>query len=118
MSQTRRALIICAPDAYANAIKPAKLLEYCRAHNYSAELYSTTHLSRMGATGIRAYLPGMGLRKLQLYGIEALDLLASKCPPALKKSLKSRLMLPMLRLRGRIVAAKLRPAGYDLIICE
>ncbi len=115
---SKHALIICAPDAYANAVKPNKLLKYCTDHGYTADLFSTTKLSRAGTDGLAAVLPGRSPRQWLLYALEAVNFLSEHAAPAIKQLVKSLVMLPITRLRGKILAGQLPKRHYDLLICE
>lgn len=118
MTQTKRALIICAPDAYANAVKPKQLGHYLTGHGYATEFLSTVYLSRMGKQGLRRFLPGASWGQLRLYSLEALDLIAGRMPHALRRKLRSKLYERILRQRGSVLSRRLADTPQDLIICE
>lgn len=118
MTQTKRALIICAPDAYANAVKPKQLGHYLTARGYATEFLSTIYLSRMGSQGLGRFLPGASWGQWKLYSLEALDLIAGHLPHGLRRGLRSKVYERMLRQRGSVLSRHLAATPRELIICE
>ena len=115
----KRALIICSPDGYANAVKPAKLSEFFIQHQYDVTMYVTNYLSRSGEQGYRSMLPGPSVSQLQLYCCEALHFLANRQRSSLLKKLGTSLVMQrMIKLRGKILADRVHSKDFDILICE
>lgn len=115
----KRALIICSPDGYANAVKPAKLNEFFRQHRYDVTVHATNYLSRLSEQGYRSMLPGLTISQLQLYCCEAIHFLVNKQRSKIIKKLGTSLVMQrMIKLRGEILADRLGPKSFDILICE
>jgi hypothetical protein len=115
----KRAVIICSPDGYANAIKPAKLKEFFVEHGYNVIVYPTNHLSRLGERGYQAMLPGLTLSQFRLYCCEAVQLAVNRRKLSFLRKLGVSLTTKrMIGLRGKILHKRLKSGSYDIMICE
>ena len=116
--RAQRAVIVCHPDEYANAVKPRRLVEHLQRRGLRAEILSTRRLSRAGSSGVRARLPGLRPRQLVLYFMEALEYLAVNRGAGAERIVRSLLLLRMMRVRGRLIADWLLKDECDLVISE
>jgi hypothetical protein len=115
---SKRAVVVCQPDEYANAVKPKRLVEHLRERGFRADILSTRRLSRAGCTGVRAKLPGPRPRQIALYVMEALEYFALRRRVAVERAFRSLLVLRMIRIRGALIAEALAHEGCDLVISE
>lgn len=114
----KNAIIVCSPDAFANAIKPRELKIFLEKRGYTVELFSTNNLSRLGK-GMARFFPGIGLNKLLLYSLEVIHLFAHvQKNRKLRKTLVSRITLPMMKLHTAILHSTLANRQNNLLICE
>jgi len=116
--RVREALIICVPDAFANAVKPRHLVEFLARRDVRATTFSTLGLGRWRVSGRGRRLPGPRPSDGLLYLLEALISLSHALPLPMRRWTRSRFMLPVMRLRARALIRVLRDRHDDLVICE
>ncbi|MEU5048047.1 hypothetical protein, partial [Streptomyces griseorubiginosus] len=70
---TKRVLVICQLDAYANGVKPVEIQRFLRQRGHDVRLVDTYHLSRSrrAPAQLAGRLPAPGIRKAALYATEA-----------------------------------------------
>ncbi|SAL82263.1 hypothetical protein AWB74_06206 [Caballeronia arvi] len=120
MSGSKRAVIICLQDAFANGIKPKEIESFLKRHGYSSVLiFESGKISRMAKTGFRRRLPAMQPLKLELYFYEAILALAKRLGSPIDRVAKSGLLWRMTLIRGRVLQKVLAEHDkFDLLICE
>lgn len=119
-SVARRIVVVCQLDNYANGLKPVKIQRFLRERGHDVRLVDTYHLSRAsGAPGsLRNRLPGPGLRRFALYGIEAASVLFIRRWKFGRRCLSYYLLVADFRLRCSILNSSLSLDECDLLICE
>ena len=116
--RVREALIVCVPDAFANAVKPRHLVEFLARHDVRATSFSTLGLGRWRPSGRGSRLPGPRPSDWLLYALEALLFVSHRLPLAVRRWTYSRCVLPVMRLRARALARALAGRDVDLLVCE
>lgn len=118
-TETLKAVIICSPDVFANAIKPEKLKEYLEARSFEVQLLPIFAVSRLGETGFAQKLPGINARKLYTYMLEALRALARTTRNRTAvRCVNSLLMIHIQKNLGVLLYQKLKQIEPDIVICE
>lgn len=118
MSEAGQAVIVFFPDAYANGEKPRRIQRFLEEHGYRVHPHPTVALTRLGTGAIARKLPGPAPAALLGYFFEALFLLSSGRRGGAAKRVAGYAQERVIRLRGRLLARRLRGTGYDLLICE
>jgi hypothetical protein len=117
---TKRVLVICQLDAYANGVKPVEIQRFLRQRGHDVRLVDTYHLSRWarapGRFGRR--LPAPGPRRFALYATEAASLVLTRRWGFGRRHLSYYLLIADHRLRRAILRRSLPLDDFDLVICE
>jgi hypothetical protein len=112
-------IVLCSLDAFANSVKPTKILEYFSTVNSEVELFSTFNLSRMSNEGFLKKIPAINLLKISLFVYELLNFATRKADNIkLFKFFNSYLVVPTIRARGRVLRYEMNKKKPDVIICE
>jgi hypothetical protein len=114
----RRAVVVHLPDAFANGEKPKRIKEFLEAHGYVVDPCPTGSLSRLGTGPLTGRLPGASPAAALAYALEAVF---AVCVGRGGKAAKRAVAFSqehLIRLRGGLLARRLRGRGYDLLICE
>jgi len=117
---TRRVLVICQLDAYANGVKPVEIQRFLRQRGHDVRLVDTYHLSRSRRAPARlaGRLPAPGLRKAALYATEATAAALTRRWRFGRRHLSYYLLVADHRLRRAILRRELPLDDFDLVICE
>jgi hypothetical protein len=117
---SKRVLIVCQLDGYANGVRPLEIESFLRRHGHEVEVADTYYLSRASQTrGSRwTRLPRPGLRRLALYAVELLALLATRRWQYGRRHLSYYALRADCRLRGSLLRSLLHLDDFDLVICE
>src|SRR6185437_11642928 len=77
---TRRVLIVCQLDGYANELRPIEIQRFLIAHGHDVQLANTYYLSRASSapTSRRNKLPSLRPKRTLLYAIEAASLVLTR----------------------------------------
>ncbi|WP_125477711.1 hypothetical protein [Caballeronia terrestris] len=120
MTSGKRAVIVCSQDPFANGVKPKEIEKYLKSNGYdSVLLFNSGAISRLGGAGIRRRLPGLNVKKVELYLCEGLLVVLSKFGTSARRAATSLLLWRVLVLRGQVLGFVLRSRGnFDLLICE
>lgn len=110
-------IIICTPDAFANAVKPNQLKQYLEQRGCRVDIHCTASLSRLGKSGLRKLLPGLSLWQLKIYVYEAIRSLALRAGGRLSYCCTGLCLRRLIPLRGALLAKSIKD-DYDLLICE
>ncbi|GLP70971.1 hypothetical protein TUSST3_75910 [Streptomyces sp. TUS-ST3] len=117
---TKRVLVICQLDAYANGVKPVEIQRFLRQRGHDVRLVDTYHLSRSSRPPGRlaGRLPAPSLRKVALYATEATSAALTRRWRFGRSHLSYYLLLADHRLRRAILKRSLPLDDFDLVICE
>jgi len=117
---SKKVLLICQLDRYANGLKPVALEQFLHARGHQVRLVDTYYLSRASSSrdGFARKLPSLRPLKLCLYAIELLSLALTRKWKLGRRWLSYYFLVAEYRLRARILAASLTPDDFDLVICE
>ncbi len=113
----KRVVLIHLPDAFANGEKPRRIKEFLERHGYRVDECTTGSLTRLGA-GAASRLPRPTPTGVSAYVHEALYTLASTRRTRRSQAVAARALKRLIKLRGALLARRLRGRGYDLLICE
>ena len=116
--RVREALVVCVPDAFANAVKPQHLIEFLTRRGVRATSFSTLGLGRWRPSGAGARLPGPRPSDWLLYALEAVVFVSLRLPLPVRRWTRSRFMLAVMGLRARALTRALKGRHDDLVICE
>jgi hypothetical protein len=118
--ETRRVLIVCVLDGYANSVRPVEIEQFLRRRGHDVHLVDTFSLSRASSNrpSFAGYLPAPGLRRAALYAIEAASLLLSRRWKVGRRHLTYYLRRAECRIRCSLLASLLPLDDFDLVICE
>ena len=118
-SDARRVLVVAQLDAFANQLKPVAIERFLRTRGHDVQVVDTELLARCsGKRGtMRSRLPGLGARRIALYGVETARRLVRRSDP-LHRRLSYPLVIAEHRLRRSILSRTLPLDDFDLVICE
>jgi len=112
-------VILCSPDAFANAVKPKRLAEYFTERSAVVELLSTAGLGRWSSSGVLSKIPAPNINKLSLYILEALSAIATRSGNSyINKHVNSKMATIISKKRAVFVHKILESKAPDVIICE
>ncbi|MET9734068.1 hypothetical protein ABZZ79_26470 [Streptomyces sp. NPDC006458] len=119
-AETRRVLVICQLDAYANGVKPFEIRRFLQERGHEAHLVDTYGLSRSprGPGPLAGRLPAPSPRKAALYATEAASALLTRKWGFGRRHLSYYFLVAEHRLRRGILKRELPMDDYDLVICE
>lgn len=118
---SKRVLVVCQLDRLSNGLTPPQIQRFLRERGHEVRIVNTYYLSRASSdTGsLRNKLPGIGLRRLALYAIEAAaSRLVTRRWEFGRRRLSYFVLLADYRLRRSILGSALPLDDFDLIICE
>jgi hypothetical protein len=117
---TKRVLLICQRDQYANGVKAAAIEQFLRERGHDVCLVDTYYLSRASSSkgSIARKLPSPDPRKAALYATEAAAMLLTRREGFCRRHLSYHLLVAECRLRSAILASSLPLDAFDLVICE
>jgi hypothetical protein len=117
---TKRVLLICQRDQYANGVKAAAIEQFLRERGHDVCLADTYYLSRASSSkgSIARKLPSPDPRKAALYVTEAAAMLLTRREGFCRRHLSYHLLVAECRLRSAILASSLPLDAFDLVICE
>lgn len=114
----KKAVIIAASDAYANAVKPNELRKYLEQNNFNVELLPTAFEARVGKGLITKHIPLITPLHMQI--IIILALIIAKITPfkVISRTIKSAIRIPLNKSYAKTTHERLVQLKPDLIICE
>jgi hypothetical protein len=117
---SKRVLVICQLDRYANGLKPVAIEQFLRRRGHDVRLVDTYYLSRATSSrgSFASKLPSPRPRKAVLYATEAASLLLTRRWKFGRRLLSYHLLVADHQLRGAILASSLPLDAFDLVICE
>lgn len=120
VGHSKRVLVICQLDGYANGIKPVAIEQFLRKRGHDVRLVDTYYLSRASSSrnSFASKLPNPRPRKVALYATEAASLLLTRRWRFGRHRLSYHLLVADHRLRSAILASSLPLDAFDLVICE
>jgi hypothetical protein len=118
--ETRRVLIICQVDRYANGLKAVEVQRFLQKRGYEVRLVNTYYISRASSVrgSLRNKLPHLAPRRLALYVVEAASALLTRRWKLGRRILSYHLLLAQYRLRRDILKSSIRLDDFELVICE
>ena len=119
VAEAKRVLLFAQMDGYANGVKPAAVDAFLRQHGHDVELVNTYYVSRASKTKgtLGNKLPGLGLRKLAVYLVEAGFVLTRRWGFG-RRRISYFLHLADYRLRRSLLSSTHRLDDFDMVICE
>ena len=117
---TRRVLIVCQLDGYANELRPIEIQRFLIAHGHDVQLANTYYLSRASSAPAsrRNKLPSLRPKRTLLYAIEAASLVLTRRWNFGRRHLSFYSLVGDYYMRRSILASSLDLDDFDLIICE
>jgi hypothetical protein len=117
--ESKRVLVICQLDAYANGVKPLEIQRFLTERGHEARLVDTYRLSRYtgGPGPLAGKLPAPSPRKVALYATEAASALTRRWRFG-RRHLTYYFLIADHHLRRGILKRLLPLDDYDLVICE
>ena len=117
---SKRILVICQLDRYANGLKPVAIEQFLRTRGHDVRLVDTYYLSRASSSrrSFARKLPSPQPRKAVLYATEAASKLLTHRWRFGRRRLSYHLLIADHRLRSAILASSLPLDAFDLVICE
>jgi hypothetical protein len=116
---TRRVLIVCQLDEFANGVRPIAIARFLQSRGHAVELVDTYRLSRVAGRGgpFLTKLPGPDATRIALFATEAASLLTRRWGFG-RRNLSYCLIVAQIWLRQRILGRRLARKRFDLLICE
>jgi hypothetical protein len=116
---SKRVLLICQLDRYANGLKPVAIEQFLRKRGHDVRLVDTYYLSRASSSrsSFAGKLPNPRPRRAALYATEACFWLTRRWGFG-RRHLSYHIMVANHRLRSAILASSLPLDAFDLVICE
>jgi hypothetical protein len=117
---SKRVLVICQLDRYANGLKPVAIEQFLRERGHDVRLVDTYYLSRASSSrsSFACKLPSLRPRRFVLYATEAVSLLFTRRWRFGRRHLSYHLLVADHHLRSAILASSLPLDAFDLVICE
>lgn len=116
----RRIALICQPDQFANAAKPAEIQRFLEKRGHTVHLVDTNRLSRSSrwphALGGR--LPGLRPSQLALYATEVAGAVLTRRWAFGRRHFSYHVLIADHRLRRAMLRSSLHLDEFDLVICE
>jgi hypothetical protein len=116
---TKRILIVCQLDAYANGSAPVEIARFLRGRGHQVRLANTYYLGRASRApgSLRTKLPPLELKRFALYAVEAASVLFTRRWNFGRRHLSYYVLVGDWRLRRSILGSSLPLDDFDLIIC-
>jgi hypothetical protein len=118
--ESKRVLIVCELDGYANGQKPVEIARVLRSRGHEVDMANAYSLSRASEKrgSILRKLPHPSPRKLALYVVQLASLLFTRRWKWGRRRLSYYLVRAELRLRREILYRSLSLDRYDLVVGE
>lgn len=115
-----RIAVICQPDDFANAAKPAEIQRFLEERGHEVHLVNTNRLSRSSRwpDALGGKLPGVRPRQLALYATEVAGALLTRGWAFGRSHLSYHVLTADQRLRSTMLRSSLGMDTFDLVICE
>jgi hypothetical protein len=117
---SKRVIVICQLDRYANGLKPVEIEQFLRERGHEVCLLDTYYLSRASSSrsSFARKLPSLRPMKTLLYATELALYLFTRRWTLGRRLLSYHLLLADHRLRSSILWSSLPLDDFDLVICE
>ena len=116
---TRRVLLVCQRDGYANGVLPNAIERFMRERGHDVQVADTYSLSRASSdrSSVRSKLPALEPKRLALYGVEAASRILMRRWGFGRRKLTYYYLLGDYKLRRLILRSMLPLDDFDAVVC-